>query len=163
MQYPRMVLNPALAPALQSVYESTIDAWEDKAQRAIREFMVACFQSVESGGTVPPELVRYYPSPPSLLSLINNNYISGESLSAQQVLERAAIILRAVPVSKHSSILDDQDDVRAPPPTSSRFPLLPLPILYLILCSQMIQRHSIKCEQCAAYISRKLENGPTTI
>ena len=57
-QYPRMVQNAALAPALQAVYESTIDAWEEKAQRAIREFMVACFQSVESDGAMPPELVR---------------------------------------------------------------------------------------------------------
>eukprot|EP00026_Physarum_polycephalum_P003661 Phypoly_transcript_03674.p1 GENE.Phypoly_transcript_03674~~Phypoly_transcript_03674.p1 ORF type:complete len:553 (-),score=85.64 Phypoly_transcript_03674:106-1764(-) len=96
MQYPRMVQNPALAPALQAVYEATIDKWESKAQRAIREFMVACFQSVESDGAVPPELV------------------SGESLSAQQVLERAAIILKSVPAKKHSSILDDNDDPNDP-------------------------------------------------
>jgi len=96
-QYPRLIQNPALVPALQSVYEATIDEWEAKAHRAIKEFMVACFQTVESeGSTIPSELV------------------SGESLSAQQVLERATIILRNVPAKRQTSLLDDDDDPSDP-------------------------------------------------
>lgn len=96
-QYPRLVNNPALAPAIQSVFESTLDDWQEKAFRAIKEFMIACFQSVESEASVIP-----------------SELVSGDSLSAQQVLERASLILRATPAKKTPSLLNDDDNASDP-------------------------------------------------